>query len=189
MPISAIAMPNDPVLIDYNLAGSGQVPYFEPRRLDLLAEQPYLFVINNPFPDAINVIFGDMGKSIHTHYLSGVPGMSQTSIMVPANGKVTWILEINQPGTYEIFAVNMGMGQKGQSSRIHVQAKDRQAQYSAEELAHFEKLNQLLQQTSKEKEDNTQKAASESQAKNNSVDKHTISQRSRLPRLIGGRPG
>jgi len=181
---SAIAIPNDPVLIDYNLSGSGKVPYFEPRRLDLLVEQPYLLVINNPFPDAINVTFGDMGKFIHTHYLKGVPGMSQSSIMVPANGKVTWILDINQPGTFEIFAFNMGMGQKGLPSIIHVQAKTTQVQYSAEELEHFERLHQQLQQSNKDKAENIEKQTVELGNKN-SVEPLKMSQR---PRLLGGRP-
>tara|TARA_R110002110_G_scaffold33533_1_gene114853 strand:+ start:180840 stop:181442 length:603 start_codon:yes stop_codon:yes gene_type:complete len=175
------AIPKDPVLIDYNISGSGQVPYFEPKNLELLAGQSYLFVIKNPFPDAINVIFGTMGQAIHTHYLEGVPGMSQSSMLVPAEGKVTWILDINKPGTYEVFAVNMGMGQKGLPSRIIVQPEGGNAQFTAAELAEFEKLNQQLRSA----QNNPTATKEVPQSEKTS----TKSKKPKRPRLMGGRPG
>lgn len=176
------AAPKEPILIDYQLQGKGSDIYFEPNELNLYVAQSYLFLIQNPFEESINIILGDLGKNIYTHYLQGVPGFSQSSMLIPGKTKVTWVFEIKKPGQYKLTPMNMGMGQKGQTALITVTGKAAETeQFSQEELAHFEKLKAALA---------NEKGAQSNQK--SSVDKNKASgmmlAKNRPWRELGGRP-
>lgn len=126
------ATPKQPILIDYQVSGSEQVPYFAPDIVMLQVGKPYLFVIHNPTRYPINFVYGALGQQLFTHYLQGVPGLSQNSMALPAKSKVTWVFEMNQPGEFNVYAMNMGLGQKGTPSKIIVHP----ANYSESEADH-----------------------------------------------------
>ena len=113
-----IAVPGQPVLIDYQVSGNEQAPIFVPESLNLYVGTPYLFIIENLFENNINFIYEKFGQVVYTHYLQGVPGVSQNSMNIPAESKVTWLLEANQPGEFLVYAMNMSSGQKGPASKL-----------------------------------------------------------------------
>lgn len=173
-----LAMPKDPVLVDYVLSGKGTDIYFEPSDLNLKTKQPYLFLINNPFNETVNLLLGDLGKNVHTYYINGVPGFSQSSMLIPAQTKVTWVLDFKKAGNFKVTPMHMGLGQKGQASVIAVHDKDQpQAAYTQEELAHFEQLKKSLEE----------KGALQKLAQND-VDANKASRKRSAKRLVGGRP-
>lgn len=116
------AKPKEPILIDYQIGGLDNLPSFQPNKLFLLVGQPYLFMIDNPSAYQMTFFYDRFGKTIYTHYLQGVSGVSQTSITIPSHSKVTWLLEINKPGEYEVYAINNGIGQRGSPSKLIVAA-------------------------------------------------------------------
>lgn len=120
---SAYANTLQPALIDYKIAGNEQAPYFIPEVLNLHVGTPYLLVIDNPFDNNINFIYDKLGQVTYTHYLQGVSGASQSSMSIPAQSKITWLLEINQPGEFFIYAMNMGSGQRGPASKLIVKTR------------------------------------------------------------------
>lgn len=173
-----LAMPKDPVLVDYVLSGKGTDIYFEPSDLSLKTKQPYLFLINNPFNETVNLLLGEMGKNVHTYYINGVPGFSQGSMLIPAQTKVTWVLDFKKAGKFNVTPMHMGLGQKGQASVIAVHDKDQpQAAYTQDELAHFEQLKKAL-----EEKEALQKLAQ------NDADANKGNNKRSERRLVGGRP-
>lgn len=120
--LPAHAMPSDPTLIDYKVSGSGQAPYFDPENVVLILGRPYVLIIDNDFDNAINFVFEKFGPTVYTHYLQGVSGMSQNSMTIPAHTKVTWMFEANQPGEFLVYAMNMGVGQRGDPSKLIVKS-------------------------------------------------------------------
>ena len=133
--LMAHAMPSDPTLIDYKVSGSGHAPYFSPENVVLVLGRPYVLIISNDFDNAINFVFEKFGSTVYTHYLQGVSGMSQQSMTIPPHTKVTWMFETNQAGEFLVYAMNMGVGQKGEASKLIVKSLRESAQSSLSDLA------------------------------------------------------
>lgn len=144
----AHALPSDPTLIDYKVSGSGHSPYFSPENVVLILGRPYVLIIENDFENPINFVFEKFGSTVYTHYLQGVSGMSQQNMTIPPRTKVTWMFEVNQPGEFLVYAMNMGAGQKGEPSKLIVKSLRESAKSSASDLA-FESNGSSLSESLK----------------------------------------
>ncbi|MCS5708373.1 hypothetical protein CC99x_005580 [Candidatus Berkiella cookevillensis] len=146
--LTAHAMPSDPTLIDYKVSGSGHSPYFSPENVVLILGRPYVLIIENDFDNAINFVFEKFGSTVYTHYLQGVSGMSQQNMTIPPHTKVTWMFEANQPGEFLVYAMNMGVGQKGEPSKLIVKSLRESAKPLPSDLA-FESNGSSLSESLK----------------------------------------
>lgn len=174
---STMAMPTDPILVEYHLSGLGHAPEFTPQKLHLYVGKAYLFMIDNPFEYDINFFYDKFGKTVYTHYLKGVPGVSQNGMTIPAKTKVTWLFELNQPGDFQVYAINTGMGQRGAPSHLIVQPLHKQGNPSNIQNPYQQALNQASEASPNE---------AEQQAKEQP--KLTLASRNlRKPKFHGGR--
>ena len=90
-------------VIEINLVGDMDNPYFLPKSINLKINKRYHLKIKNNFNKNFSLMFKDWRDKVVTHHLLGANRMDKLSIGLPLKGEVEWALTPKCKGQYEVY--------------------------------------------------------------------------------------
>lgn len=109
-----------PLLFDLTVTGNANSPSFEPQQLLFNTLQEYVLVLTNDKPYSVVFHYGKFGQEVSTMLLQGTPHVSQDSVTLIPNSKVTWHFIPQKEGQFKFFASIPGSTQLGKGGEIIV---------------------------------------------------------------------
>lgn len=109
-----------PELIQLEVVGDELAPFFNPDKLELKVDQPYVLVIVNNKPYSVAFEYTGLGRAVRSQSLKGSNSVTTESIILPPNSKVQWQFTTMESGDFEIGASNIAFRHKGKLGKVEI---------------------------------------------------------------------
>ncbi|HET9843353.1 MAG TPA: hypothetical protein VFP93_01680 [Gammaproteobacteria bacterium] len=93
-----------PTLLDIQLRGSVEEPFFYPQEVHLHENEFYLLVIENGFDYPYLLVANQFAEAIVTQSIQGSPSVTQQSVALSPHSKVQWLLRTKKAGKFPFYA-------------------------------------------------------------------------------------